>query len=236
MKVWGQNRIQKSNYSNQQQQIMTTKVNTIESHLKPLASEVLSLQEKATTLVIASEEDYSSATEFVGVINEKKKAIESARKFFVEPLNNQVKDINAMFKPQVEQADEIITTIKKKMGAYWQKKEDARIKEEARLQAIRDNANSKRIAEGKEEIAEPVKQVAEVTKTVSSNSTQSTVRKVWVHKVTSINALPDDVKKAIFEEAYQKGIIDTIIRKFVKAGIREMSGVQIYQDTQIAIK
>jgi hypothetical protein len=215
---------------------MSKEIKTIESELKPLANDVLSFSERANALVIASDEDYSSATEFVGIINEKKKAIEKARKFFVDPLNKQVKDINAMFKPQVDQADDIITTVKKKMGAFWQEKEKARLKEEARLQAIRDKANEKRAEQGKEEIAEPVKQVAEVAKTVTSDAAQSTVRKVWKHKVISINSLPEDVKKAIFEEAYRKGIIDTVIRKFVTAGIREMSGVEIYEDTEIAIR
>lgn len=211
-------------------------IKTIESELKPLEKEIVSFQQKAESIEITNDDDYSFATDFVGVINEKKKSIENARKFFVDPLNKQVKDINAMFKPQVEQADEIITLVKKKMGAFWQAKENARLKEEKRLQDIRDKANAKREEQGKEAIIEPIKQVAEVAKTVMGNETKSTVRKVWKHKLISMGELPSDVQKAIMAEAWKKGIVDTVIRNFIKAGIREMKGVEIFEEAEISLR
>lgn len=215
---------------------MTTELNNVEKDLKPIESEIISFAEQAKSLEIKTDEDYNGASDFISVINDKKKTIEKMRKFFVDPLNQQVKTINSMFKPQVEEADSIIKLVKGKMADHFQKKEEARIKEEARLQAIRDKANAKREAEGKEAIEEPVREVAEVDRTVATESSKTTVKKVWVHKVVSINALPDDVKKAIFEEAYRKGIVDTVIRKFVNAGVREMSGVEIKQEANINIR
>lgn len=215
---------------------MTTELNKVEKDLKPIESEIISFSEQAKSLEIKSDEDYNGASDFISVINDKKKSIEKMRKFFVDPLNQQVKTINSMFKPQVEEADSIIKLVKGKMADHFQKKEEARIKEENRKQAIRDKANAKREAEGKEAIEEPINQVAEVERTVSTESSKTTVKKVWVHKVVSINALPDDVKKAIFEEAYRKGIVDTVIRKFVNAGVREMSGVEIKQEANINIR
>lgn len=211
-------------------------ITKIESELKPIENEVLTLKDQAEAMTIASEDDYQKATDAVGVVTDKKKQIEKLRKFFVDPLNKQVKDINSMFKPQTEQADEIITIIKRKMAKWWNDQEEKRRKEEARLQAIRDKANEKRAEQGKEMIQEPVKQVAEVERTTTSDKAQSTVKKRWTHKIVSMEKLPDDVKKAVWAEAYKKGIVDTVVRKFVQAGVREMAGVEIYQETDIAVK
>ena len=215
---------------------MTNEIINIEKELTPIKTEVISLKEKADALVILNDDDYNHATEFAGFVNDKSKSIEKMRKFFVDPLNAQVKSINAMFNPEIDEADAIVKIVKGKMGTYFQKKEEERLKEEKRLQDIRDKANAKREEKGIEPIAEPVKQVSEVARTVTTGTKQSTVKKVWKHEIESIDKLPDDVKKAIFAEAYNKGIISTVVQKFVNAGIREMSGVRIYEDVQIALK
>lgn len=208
----------------------------IESELKVYESEIATERSRAEAIVIENDEQNAQATEYIGEMAGKMKAIEKLRKFFVDPLNAQVKSINSMFKPQIEAREEVVAIVKGKMADYFRKKENARIAEERRLQAIRDKANEKRTEQGKDVIAEPVRQVEEVKRSTTVGASQATVKKVWKHKVTSINALPDHVKKAIFEEAYTSGLIDTIIRKLVHAGVREMSGVEIYEDVQVAIR
>ena len=141
-----------------------------------------------------------------------------------------------MFKPQVEAREEVVGIVKGKMATYYQKKEAARIAEEKRLQAIRDKANEKREEKGQAPIAEPVRQVEEVKRTATVGAAQTTVKKVWKHKIVSIDALPEEIKKAIFAEAYKTGLMDTVIRKFVHAGVREMSGVEIFEDVQVAVR
>lgn len=213
-----------------------TNLATFEAELQPLTVEVLSLKEQAEKFEIKTDEDYAKAGDLAGVVNEKKKAIDKMRKFFVDPLNAQVKSINGMFNPKVDEADEIVRLLKGKMSFYFDKKEEARLKEEKRLQDIRDKANAKREAEGKELITEPVREVAEVQKTVTTETAQSQVRKVWSHEIISINALPEDIKKAIFEEAWRKGIVTSVVQKFVDAGMREISGVKVFEKSIIALK
>jgi len=215
---------------------MSNEITKVESELKVYENELVTDRDRANALVIENDEHYNQATEYVSGMSAKMKQLEKLRKFFVDPLNLQVKNINAMFKPQVEARDEVVRIIKSKMAVYFNKKEEARQAEERRLQAIRDKANEKREEKGQAPIAEPVRQVAEVDRTQSVGAAQSTVKKVWTHKIVSIDALPDDVKKAVFAEAYKKGIITTVVQKFVNAGVREMSGVEIYQDTQIAVR
>lgn len=208
----------------------------VEKELAPLTTEVVSLKEKAEAVVITTDEDYEAAGDMAGVINEKKKAIDKMRKFFVDPLNAQVKSINGMFMPQIDEADAIVRLLKGKMSVFFDKKEEARLKEEKRLQDIRDRANEKRAEQGKEEIAEPVREVAPVAKTVTTGVAQSQVRKTWEHEILSMSELPEDIKKAIFAEAYKKGIVGMVVQKFVDAGMREISGVRVYEKTSIALK
>lgn len=206
----------------------------IQTEAKPLETEMTLLRTDADKLVIKSEDDYKAASDFLDLVNTKKKNADKMRKFFVDPLNAQVKQINALFMPQVDAADEVVQVVKKKMATYFNIQEEARIKEQKRLDDIRDAANKKREAEGKELIAEPVREVAMPAKTIATGASKAQVRKVWTHEVEHLDQLPEDVKKAILGEAWKKGIVKTVVQKFVDAGIREMSGVRIFEETRIA--
>lgn len=208
----------------------------VEAELKPLTSEVVSLKDQAEKFIVKTDEDYAKAGDLAGIVNEKKKAIDKMRKFFVDPLNAQVKSINGMFMPQIDEADIIVRLLKGKMSVYFDAKEEARLKEEKRLADIRARADAKRAEQGKEAIAEPVREVAPIAKTVTTETAQTQVRKTWEHEVVSINELPEDVKKAIFAEAWKKGIVTSVVQKFVDAGIREMTGVRIFEKSTVVLK
>jgi hypothetical protein len=206
----------------------------IQIEAKPIESEMTALRTQADTLVIKSDEDYKGASDFLDLVNSKKKNADKMRKFFVEPLNHQVDNINALFMPQVKAADELVQIVKKKMAVFFNEQEEARVKEQKRLDAIRDAANKKREEEGKEVIAEPVREVAMPQKTVATGSSKAQVRKVWTHEIEHLDQLPEDIKKAILGEAWKKGIAKSVVQKFVDAGMREMAGVRIFEETRIA--
>lgn len=211
-----------------------TDITKIESEIKPIEAKMLSLRESAEAMVIESDEQYAGASDALDVVNSEKKAADKMRKFFVDPLNAQVKNINALFMPRIDAADEVVQIIKKKMALYFDKKEAARIAEEKRLQAIRDAADKKREEKGLAPIAEPVREIETPAKTVVTGNSKAQVRKKWTGEVEHIDQLPDDVKKAIMAEAWNKGIITSVVQKFVDAGVREMPGVKIYEKTIIA--
>ena len=116
----------------------------VQKELQPLQSEVISFEEKVNSIVITTDEEYGQAGDLAKVIKDKGASIEKMRVFFTAPLNKQVKDINAMFNPDIEKAEAIVKAIKGKMNIYFTVKEEARLKEEKRLQDIRDRANEKR--------------------------------------------------------------------------------------------
>jgi hypothetical protein len=57
-------------------------------------------------------------------------------------------------------------------------------------------------------------------KTVHTASGKVTIRSVWKHRVTDFDALPDEYKIAD----------DVKIGKVVRAGIRQIPGVEIYEE------
>ncbi len=210
------------------------KLETFEIELAPVKAEVATIRDQAEKFEIKTDEDYEACGNLAGIVNDKSKAIDKMRKFFTDPLNAQVKSINGVFNPQIDEADAIVKLLKGKMSVYFTAKEEARIKEQKRLDDIRITADKKREEQGKEAIAAPVREVAAPVKTVIG-AAKSTVRKVWKHEVLSMSELPLDIQKAIFAEAYKKGIVNTVVQKFVDAGIREMTGVRIYEDSIIAL-
>lgn len=201
---------------------------------KPIETEIAVFRASADSLVIKSQQDYEGASDFLDRVNSKKKSADTMRKFFVEPLNHQVDNINALFMPQVKEADAIVQVIKGKMAVFFNEEEAKRVAEQKRLDKIRDDANKKREAEGKEMIAEPVREVAMPTKTVATGSSKAQVRKVWTHEIEHLDQLPEEIKKAIIGEAWSKGIAKSVVQKFVDAGVREMKGVRIFEETRIA--
>jgi len=203
-----------------------TSLATIEVEVKPFETEIVGFRTSAESLVIKSQKDYETASDFLDRVNKTKKSTDEMRKFFTAPLNLQVDNINALFMPKVKEAESIVQIIKGKMAVFFNEEEKKRVAEQARLDKIRDDANAKRIAEGKEEIAEPVREVAMPTRTVSTGASKAQVRKVWTHEIEHLDQLPEEIKKAIIGEAWKKGIAKSVVQKFVDAGMREITGVR----------
>ena len=189
-----------------------------------------------------------------------RRALEKARKELVEPLNTKIKEVNASFKPlsdSVEHAEEKISGVL----LSWRKAEAERIRleqervarENAEREARAREDETRRRREVKEtthrdaeaagfkpeeaaELAEleaasvpqvqALQEVAPSTPaaTVRSSIGTATVRKVWTFELTDQQLVP---------RAYLS-VNEPAIREAVRAGVREIPGVRIYQDEQLA--
>jgi len=210
-------------------------VRPIEIEVAEAETFITTNRERAESLVIKTEEDYAAATDFAADVKTQGAHIDKVRRFFVDPLNQQVDNINAMFMPRVKEAKAVEDIIKGAMKKYLDAKEAARLKEQKRLDDIRDAANAKREEKGEEAIAEPVRQVAPVATHAVASKGSSTARKKMKGEVLHIEQLPPDIIKAILAEAWKKNIIQSVVQKFVDAGMHEIPGVRVYEDTIIAV-
>jgi len=146
------------------------------------------------------------------------------RKFFVAPLNKQVKGINLKFKPYTDVLDKAEAEIKSKMTAYQVEQEKIRLAEEDRLRKIQQKEYEKQVkkAEKKDEdIPPPPPPVRVETPKVEGLS----MRKMWDFEIIDIGKIPAEYM--IPDE--------TKIRKIVNAGVRKIAGIRIFEKTISAI-
>lgn len=80
-------------------------------------------------------------------------AIEDKRKSLVQPLNNVVKDINALFKPPRDQIDQLLASLKKKQDQYVIRREAAEAAARRKAEA-EERERSQRLREAAEKTAE----------------------------------------------------------------------------------
>lgn len=217
---------------------------TPELGIKEISKDVVKITKEAEAIVIKTEKDYESANTFLVAVKEKLNGINKMRDFFTDPYVEQRRvalqkknEIDALFDQSTNPLTSIEAKVKRAMSDFRLEEERKAKLEEARLQKIRDDANAKREEKGQDQIMTPVKTVERIDQTISTGdgAGKSTAKKVWKFEVTKISEFPADILKKILTVAYEKGIIDQVIRREVQSGVREISGVRIYEDFDIAV-
>lgn len=197
----------------------------------------LTLTEKKSEkmIVIKSEEDVVLSTEFLSQAKARADRIEEIRVSFTKPINEGLKNINVMYKEPYKAYLEMITKVKRAISDYRLEEERKAQKEEDRLEKIREEKNKRNEEKGKVPDLTPVKTVERPETIVKSESGKTKTIKVWKFKIENVNELPESYKKTILDFAVDKGIADTVIRKVVNAGIRDIPGVRIYEDIEVRV-
>lgn len=232
------------------EKIETAEVLTIRTEGEGLAEMAWSLTVTETTM--------GEASDLLGWIAGNKKKLEAQRVSLVKPLNDHVKFINGLFKDWAEPLESANEIVREKVLAYT--REQARIAAEA--QAVEDErirTEQARLAAGEERVraeqariaaeqarleaeaeaanAPPPPPVAIVPpspapipaapeKTTRSPLATTTVKKVWQYEVTDPDAVPREYL-----------VIDQKkIAAVVRAGVRSIEGVRIFETEQLAVR
>lgn len=205
--------------------------------LAPIESSTSSLVVLATALVVESQPDMAEGTDLLAQIKKTLKRSEEARDVLVRPLNDHVKMINAQFKTVTAPLADAERTIRQKMLTYAtalekERQEEAerarRAEQERALEAAAALEAAGKIVEAEVTLsfaAEAKAEVARVEPTTTDAGNTTSIRKIWKHEVVDFGAVPDAFKIAD----------DAKIREAVRAGIREIPGVRIYQEDSLAI-
>lgn len=198
----------------------------VKAALAPYTAEIETMQAKASAVAIESDEDNTLAIEMGLQAKKLNAAIEKARKAFVADPNEYVRGINALAKSFTEKLLTIETGLKRKIGAYQQRKELERRKaeEEARRQA--EELQAKLDAEAKAANVEPVKIEAPAVpkasgpvRTAEGTSYQHTE---WRFEIQDDAAIPREYLMPC----------ESRIRQAVKDGVRNIPGVNIFEHTE----
>jgi len=194
-------------------QIMTVKEQTQE-----LMSKAEVIVREAKEMAVQDKGSLTAAVDFLGKIATAKKEVDSRRRFFVDPLNQQVKSINDLFRGYSDPLGEADKIVRSKVLVY-QTEEARRVAEEQ--QKVLEEAK----AQAEEFAPIPISIVEEPEKTVRAGAGSATTRQVWTFRIVDPSKVPNEYKV----------IDEKKIAAVVKAGVRHIPGVEIYPTSSLVV-
>jgi hypothetical protein len=212
-----------------------------EQKVEEISKDIKTFGKKAESfLAIKSQEDYNKTTAFIvevkGRLNRMKEVIE----FFTKPFQDarkkaldDMKKVEALFAPSLNSYMDMESNLKMAMSSF-KMNEDRRIREEERL------AREKREKEDRNGNFNPAPMptVERVAPTVATDKGKATANKVWKFEVLQLAELRKDkaFMDSFWNATVEKGLHEQVLRNMVRAGVREVAGVRIYEDFDISVR
>ena len=190
-------------------------------------NEAIRLQEYAQARVITTIKDLKPATDDLSIIAKLRKAMEEKRKSYLQPFQEHIKEVNEAYKKLMEPIEIADQITRKKILAFQTEQERIR-REQEEINRLRMEAAQKEAALHEGEITEPVQLIEvapETSKRVSTDMGTIGQRKIRKYRIVDFALLPDQYK---IENS-------ALLNKVVKAGIPSIPGVEIYEETILAI-
>jgi len=204
---------------------MTTQM-TIQQQTQELMDKAQVIVREAKEIIVQDKDSLTAAVDFLGKIAIAKKEVDSRRRFFTDPLNQQVKNINDLFRGYSDPLGQADKIVRNKVLVY-QAEEAKRVAEEQQraLEEAKAQAEEASKYPAEEFVPIPISMVEEPEKTVRAGAGSATTRQVWAFKIVDPSKVPDEYK-AIDEKK---------IAAVVKAGIRNIPGVEIYLTSSLVV-
>jgi len=196
-----------------------------------MQQEVTGIEARAQDLAVTDEQSLAVAGDMLGYVAGVRKRIEALRTSLVKPLNDHVKRINDLFRGYAAPLDRADATLRAKVSAYRAEQERIRREEAERLRKLaeKEQARLERQAAKKGVPAPPpipVPTPPAPPKTVAGEYGSMTARKEWRFDIVDEAQVPRQY--LVVDEAR--------IRAAIRAGIREIPGVRIYQVEIVSVR
>jgi len=199
---------------------------TVKEQTQELMNKAELIVREARAVVVQDEDSLTAAVDFLGKIATAKKEVDSRRRFFVDPLNQQVKNINDLFRRYGDPLGEADRIVRNKVLVY-QAEEARRVAEEQQkaLEEAKAQAEEASKHPTEEFVPIPINIVEEPEKTVRADAGSATTRQVWTFKIVDPSQVPDEYKV----------VDEKKIAAVVKAGVRSIPGVKIYPTSSLVV-
>lgn len=214
----------------EEQAYSLTKIDSIRVDFQRYENSVQDMKTKAASHLVTDDTSNLTACEMAGQTAAMIKQIEKHRKSIVEAPNNFVKSVNLFAKPFTSALEDIGRTLNHKITIYAQEQNRKRLEaqkkaqeEAARLQAEIDKAAAAANELPTMIVAPVIAEVPAVTRTASGSAS---LRTTWSFVVTDFSLVPDKYKE----------INRPAINAEIRAGIREIPGIRIYEESKIQIR
>lgn len=199
--------------------VATTAKAVVRARAFEAAKENVEFLEVVKGHVIQSDEEFEDAAELLKVVKHKFKVLDEERTISVKPLNEEVKEINAWFKPALERLKDCETELKKIMGAYSLLKQ----REQQRLLAEASKASEEALVTASSPQGNVMALIQQATAAQAPKVSGVSVSVVWKWELVDPAQVPDTYLS----------IDPAKIDAAVKAGERGIPGVRIYEDARV---
>jgi len=227
-----------------------TDLTVVNSRLAEAIGEYKVLCDTVECIEIKDDEALKSAIELGSKINKFEKALEAKRKETVEPLNQEVKKINGMFKPVIENVEKLNGTLKSKI-LVWQKiveekrkawveaqrkKEieemEARKAEMLKIAEEQNNELALDMAVNIETEQKAIEEKAVNVKTIvkAEDGAKTTITRTWTFEITDEKIVPRAFL-CVDERAIKQLIKDK--KEEIENGTLTLAGIRFYQKEDI---
>ncbi len=200
------------------------------------------LLEQVDRVTVTSMETYTAAGDLLKLLKGARNYLDARRKHYVANPTRAIKAVNGFFKTQYfDPIDAAERSIKGLMGPWYAEHERKR-QEEARRAALEAERQALEAAAALEEqgqqaaadaivdqgikTAEAEEKAAERTPVHGDHGSTTSARRQWKWRLVDLEQVPREfltVDKVLVQEA-------------IKTGAREIPGLEIYEDVQIAIR
>lgn len=201
----------------------------------------------ARSLAVTDQATMAAAAKYLTENKGEQKRLETQRRDMVDPLNEVVKKINALYKPVTDMLTQAETIVKRAIGGYQQEQERiareaaAKAEADARKERERLAAQAEKLADkGKTEQAQAkldqaASTVAVIPQTTAAKVSGISTGKVWKAEVTD----PVLVCKLIAEGVLPPTMVDFKAAELNRVAstwqnTRQFDGLRIYSDVRVA--
>ncbi len=193
-----------------------------------MQTEVAGLLKYAESRVIATDADVKMATEDLSLLAKLKKAIADKRRDWLTPIKEKLDAVDVVFKSLSTPLDQADKFTRSKILAYRQEQERKAREAATQLKKEKDKdaraALEKTIADETLAAHAPTPQVASIVlptapKVVRTETVSGYLRMDWTFEVTDETQIPREYLM----------VNERLIRDKVKAGIRQIPGVRIFE-------
>lgn len=219
----------------------------INSLIEPIEIKARVYLNKMVDARIDNEADKENACILLKEVSDYSKAIETQRKELTKPLKSQVKEIEDKFKAPLQFLKEADNILRDKINhflneqrakreaeslALKQKAEDEALAQAEKLEMLKsgagdfDDVTRKAMIEAIEEKQNKIIDDTAKKEKINQSSANSTVRSVWSFRLVDLSKVPVEFIQ----------LNETAVRQAIKNGARNIEGLEIYQQSQVAIR
>lgn len=198
--------------------------------LDPFRAKAGELEKKAIDLAVNSDATQVTAVALAGEVKKALKKVEDTRKGYVGPLNEHVREVNALaaeIRAPLERAE---SALKKQLNTYaaQQELERRKAEEKARQEAAaeQERLNAEAAAAGVEAPVVPEVVTPETVSTVRTASGTAFMQGHWTFEVADMSKVPSEYLM----------LDEKKVRAAIKTGTRSIPGLNIFEQKSVAIR